>query len=67
VLHAATQQYQIQIVTTTHSRECVAAAYEALGSELQLMRLETIGEESACVIYSEGAIAGAMAMHLEVR
>jgi len=51
---------------TTHSHECVVAAHQAVGAELQLLRLEATAAGHQCVSYSEEALAGAMALRTDV-
>lgn len=67
VAHAATQ-YDTQVVATTHSFECVEAAYDALGNDgFMLHRLESTNGENRCVTYGPEAMDGAIRHNMEVR
>ncbi|MDE0003197.1 MAG: AAA family ATPase [Rhodospirillaceae bacterium] len=60
--------FGVQIFATTHSRECVAAAYDALGADgFRLHRLDVAEETTRCVTYSSEALEGAMRHNLEFR
>ena len=65
----AAQQFDTQVVATTHSYECIRAAHEALGSGdgFLLHRLEVSDKGNRCVSYSPESIDAAMRHELEVR
>ena len=68
VVDEAATQFNTQIFATTHSLECVAAAYESLDADrFRLHRLETDGEVSRCVTYEPDSIEAAIQHGLEVR
>ena len=68
VVDEAAAQFNTQIFATTHSLECVAAAYESLDADrFRLHRLETDGEVSRCVTYEPDSIEAAIQHGLEVR
>ena len=69
VVDKAAQQFNTQIVATTHSFECVQAAGQYFrGSDRFLLhRLETSGSGSRCVTYQPEDIEAAMLHDLEVR
>jgi len=65
------KQHQVQVVATTHSRECVKAFYEASISftkpELALFRLERRNGKRRLVRYDEASLEAAMDAEFEVR
>ena len=62
------REFDTQVIATTHSFECFAAAHRALGNEGFLFhRLETENEANRCVTYPADAIEGAVEHGLEVR
>lgn len=62
------EQFNVQVFATTHSFECVEAAYEALGADgFRLHRLEVDGGVNRCMTYEPDAIEGAIRHNLEVR
>ena len=62
------EQFNVQVFATTHSFECVEAAYEALGADgFRLHRLETADGVNQCVTYEADAVEGAIRHNLEVR
>ena len=68
VVDATAQQFNTQIVATTHSFECIEAAYKALGAEgFLLHRLEANGTENRCVTYEPEEIDVALRHNLEIR
>ena len=69
VLEKAALQFGTQVFATTHSLECVHAAYEALSERntFRLHRLEADGERNRCITYGRDALDGAVAHGLEVR
>ena len=68
VVDTAAKQFNTQVFATTHSFECVEAAYEALGSDgFRLHRLEVSGTENRCVTYESEAIAATLKHDLEFR
>ena len=68
VIDTAAKQLNTQVFATTHSRECIRAAYESLGeNEFRLHRLEATDEVNRCVTYDSETIAAALDFNLEVR
>ena len=65
----AAQQFDAQVVATTHSYECIEAAHAALGSGdgFLLHRLEASEKGNRCVTYQPETIASAFRHNLEVR
>ncbi len=62
------KQFNVQVFATTHSFECVEAAYEALGADgFRLHRLEAADGVNRCVTYEAEALEGAIRHNLEVR
>lgn len=67
-IHDAAISANVQVITTTHSYECVSAIYEALDlDDFRVHRLESRDESNRCVTYSPDAISGAMEHLFEVR
>ncbi len=68
VIEEAAKQFRTQIFTTTHSFECIEAAYQALGSDgFLLHRLEVSDTENRCVTFKPNGISAAIRHNLEVR
>ena len=68
VIGKTAEQFNAQIFATTHSRECVEAARDALGADgFRLHRLEVVDGRLRCVTYESGAIEGAIRHNLEFR
>ncbi len=68
VIEEAAKQFRVQIFATTHSFECIEAAYQALGSDgFLLHRLEVSDEENRCVTFKPNGISAAIRHELEVR
>ncbi len=64
----AAQQFDAQVIATTHSRDCVVAAYRASrGERFGLHRLEVHNDSIRCVTYDDEAIEGAIHHNIEVR
>ena len=65
----AAQQFDTQVVATTHSYECIRAAHEALGGSdgFLLHRLEASDKGNRCVTYWPDNIGAAIRHNLEVR
>lgn len=62
------RQSNIQVFATTHSRECVLSAHEALKPErLRYHRLEQIDGELRCRTYSPDILKSAFKFNFEVR
>lgn len=65
------QDYGVQVFATTHSEECIQAAYEAFGPEpgerFKLHRLEEQDGRIVAVTYTDEALRGAMKFDVEVR
>ena len=68
-IDVAAQQFNTQVVATTHSLECVQAAGQSFrGSDSFLLhRLESSGSGNRCVTYQPEDIEAAMLHDLEVR
>ena len=68
VIAKSVAQFDVQIIATTHSFECVEAAHEALGPDgFSLHRLEVVDGENRCVTLSPTALSGAIRHNLEMR
>ena len=68
VIEEAARQFRTQIFATTHSFECIEAAYQALGSDgFLLHRLEVSDAENRCVTFKPNGISAAIRHNLEVR
>ena len=63
----AAQQFNTQIVATTHSAECVQAASQALKNDLLLHRLEVSDSGNRCVTYQPEDIEATIFHHIEFR
>lgn len=67
----AARQMDVQVFATTHSYECIRAAYEAFTasgtSDLRLYRLERINEEIQVAAYDQETLGYATEMSHEVR
>jgi predicted ATPase len=64
------KQYDVQVFATTHSRECVNAAYSAFddAKDLRVYRLQTMPDSAVKVVeYSGSDISAAFDMNLELR
>lgn len=58
----------VQIITTTHSYECISAIHDFLDLDAyRVHRLESTGKCNRCVTYGPEAIKGAMEHQFEVR
>ena len=71
VIAATAKEFKAQIFATTHSFECIRAAYEALGGGFRLHRLEVSGSfddrQNRCITYEERDVAAVMRHNMEVR
>lgn len=68
VVYETAEQFESQVIATTHSFESIAAAYAASpGHDLTLHRLEPGDDSTRCVTYDADSIEGAVAHGLEVR
>ena len=68
VIGKAAKQFDVQMFATTHSRECVEAARDALGAGgFRLHRLEVVNGVTRCVTYGDDALEGAIRHGLELR
>ena len=68
VIDKAATEFDTQVFATTHSLECVTAAYESLSTErFRLHRLEASEEVNRCVTYEPDSIEAAIQHGLEVR
>jgi len=68
---ALAERYNAQIFATTHSIECVLAAYEAFSSrepyDFSLYRLEQVKGKIRSVQYEKDTLKAAIETNLEVR
>ncbi len=68
IVKQVAEQFDVQVFATTHSFECVEAAYEALGADgFRLHRLDVDDGVNRCTTYEPEAIEGAIRHNLEVR
>ena len=68
VVDRAARKFDVQVVATTHSFECVEAAHRALGCEgFLLHHLEVNDDGNRCVTFGPEALDGAIRHNLEVR
>ena len=68
VVEEAAQQFDAQIIATTHSYECLMAAHDALGEEWRFHRLDRTKEGSSkCVTFDTERVEAAIRHWLEVR
>ena len=64
----ASKKSNTQVFATTHSRECVRTAHEALvEDDFRLHRLEANDDDNRCVTYDPESIASAIKFNFEVR
>jgi predicted ATP-dependent endonuclease of OLD family len=63
------EELNVQVYATTHSSECIGAAYQALKDRgsLRLHRLQEHDGTIEAVTYTEEALAGAVDYDIEVR
>lgn len=62
------RDFNVQIFATTHSRECVRAAYRALGDEgFVYHRLHADEDGNRCVTYDPIALSGSFHHNFEIR
>ena len=67
-IEAAAKQFNTQVIASTHSFECVEAAYRSLdGSNFLVHRLEEVDGRINCVSYEPEEIEAAVSHSLEVR
>lgn len=67
-INAAAKNFNAQIIATTHSFECMEAAYQSLGKDgFRLHRLEAENGKSRCVTYEPDQIEAVIRHVLEVR
>ena len=68
VVDKATLSFNVQLISTTHSRENIEAAHSVLDQEhFRLHRLESRNGTSRCVTYDPDSINAAMKHGMEVR
>ena len=68
VVHATAKKFDAQVIATTHSYDCVAAAHRTSdGQNFGLHRLEHIANATRCVTYDSESIKGAIEHNFEVR
>jgi AAA15 family ATPase/GTPase len=67
----AAELFNTQVVATTHSLECIVAAYQAFRHrtpfDLTLHRLDRTNGETRAIVYDEESIEGALSVPMEVR
>ena len=62
------RDFGVQVFATTHSRECVRAAYKALGDEgFVYHRLHADEDGNRCVTYDPVALSGSFRHNFEIR
>ena len=62
------RDFGVQVFATTHSRECVRAAYKALGEEgVVYHRLQADEDGNRCVTYDPVALSGSFYHNFEIR
>ena len=67
-ISTAAKQFDTQIIASTHSRECLKAAYESLDAdELLIHRLETIAETIRCRTLGPDVIEAMFKHDFEIR
>ena len=67
-LDRAAEQFETQIIATTHSYECIMAMQEALGTDRgRYFRLDRVNGSAAPVAYSPETLETAIEYELEVR
>lgn len=67
-IYTTGERFDTQVIATTHSYECIAAAYRASpGHDLVLHRLDADDDGARCVTYDSESIEGAMHHGFEVR
>jgi len=67
-IRAAAMSFDVQVVVTTHGRECIVAAHHACAPEnLLVHRLERRGDASRCVTYPSEATRGAITHNFGIR
>ena len=68
VVGKAVERFNVQIFATTHSFECVGAAYEALGADgFRLHRLEAAGSVIRRITYDPNDVETALRHDMELR
>ena len=68
VVGQAVERFNLQMFATTHSFECIEAAYETLGADdFRLYRLETAGNGIRCITYEPGDVETALRHDMELR
>jgi AAA15 family ATPase/GTPase len=67
----AARRFDTQVLATTHSYECIQAAYQAFNEtenyDFRLHRLERVAEKVRVVTYDRETLAAALTGELEVR
>ena len=67
-INASAKTFNTQVIATTHSFECMEAAYQSLGKDgFRLHRLEAENGKSRCVTYEPDQIEAVIRHVLEVR
>ena len=71
VIGALAEKASTQVFASTHSIECIRSAFEAsqmeAGLDLQMIRLESVENEIAAVMYDHETLATSVDMNFEVR
>ena len=67
-IHGAAVSANVQVITTTHSYECISAMHKSLSTDdFRVHRLESTDKRNRCVTYGPEAISGALEHQFEVR
>jgi len=67
-IQSVARQFDVQVVATTHSLECVRAAHDAVDeTEFRLIRVEQDGDEIRTEHYDAEPLASALDFEMEVR
>jgi hypothetical protein len=65
------RRFNVQVLTTTHSRECIVAAHQAFSEtfpyDFRLYRLDRVDDAISAVMYDQETLAAAIETGLEVR
>jgi AAA15 family ATPase/GTPase len=70
VMGAAAREFDVQLLATTHSYECMTAAYEAFADhpdDFSMHRLERLNGDIVCKSFGHHLLGNALQMGLEVR
>ena len=70
VVARATREFDVQLFATTHSFECMTAAYEAFADspeDFSMHRLERVNGEIVCKSFGHESLGTALELGFEVR